>query len=57
MSAPVVSVRPRNESKSPPSNSRRKIQEIPNISDNVGHNSVITENITQKTQDYEAEMF
>lgn len=36
-----VLARPSNEAKTPPSASRRKIGEIPDISDNVGHNNVI----------------
>lgn len=36
MSEAQVSVGPRNEANSPPSASRRKIREIPDISDNVG---------------------
>lgn len=43
MSEAEVSVRLRNEAKSPPSASKRKIREIPDISDYVGHNSVIKE--------------
>lgn len=57
MSEAEVSVRPRNEGKSPPSASRRKIQEILDVSDSGGHSRVIIEKITQATQDYDAEMF
>lgn len=41
MSEAEVSVRPRNEAKSPPSASRRKFREIPDISDNVGHKNIV----------------